>query len=53
MVMCYDKVKDKERHQVARVSVVNYFGHILLDEFIRPKMRVVNYLKWVSGIDHN
>ncbi|KAL6949006.1 hypothetical protein ACO0QE_001488 [Hanseniaspora vineae] len=35
---------------LARVSIVNYYGHTVYDEFVKPKERVVDYRTWVSGI---
>lgn len=35
---------------LARVSIVNQFGHVLLDEFVRPKEKITDYRTHVSGI---
>uniref|UniRef100_A0A5K4EZK0 RNA exonuclease 4 n=1 Tax=Schistosoma mansoni TaxID=6183 RepID=A0A5K4EZK0_SCHMA len=35
---------------LARVSIVNQFGHTLLDTYVRPEERVVDYRTKVSGI---
>jgi RNA exonuclease 4 len=35
---------------LARVSVVNYFGAVLLDEFVQPKERVTDWRTQWSGI---
>ena len=35
---------------LARVSVVNHFGEVLLDEFVKPIEEVVDYRTKVSGI---
>ena len=35
---------------LARLSIVNYDGHVLFDNNIKPEKRVVDYLTWVSGI---
>jgi RNA exonuclease 4 len=35
---------------LARVSVVNYFGAVLLDEFVRQKERVTDWRTQWSGI---
>ena len=35
---------------LARVSVVNYFGHVLLDAFIAPSQRVTDWRTKYSGI---
>jgi len=35
---------------LARVSVVNYHGAVILDEYIRQRERVVDYRTAVSGI---
>jgi RNA exonuclease 4 len=35
---------------LARVSVVNFHGAVLLDAFVRPRERVVDYRTQFSGI---
>ena len=35
---------------LARVSLVNYYGAIILDEFVRQRERVVDYRTAVSGV---
>ena len=35
---------------LARISIVNYNGHILMDNFVRPKGEITNYRSWVSGV---
>ena len=35
---------------LARVSLVNYHGHTILDAIVRPKERVVDYRTEFSGI---
>jgi len=39
-----------EESTLARVSVVNYFGAVLLDEFVRQKERVTDWRTQWSGI---
>ncbi|KAJ2120472.1 3'-5' exonuclease [Coemansia sp. RSA 720] len=38
------------RSLLARVSVVNYHGHVLLDAYVKPSEPVTDYRTWVSGI---
>lgn len=38
------------RSVLARVSVVNWYGHVVLDTFVRPKEVVTDYRTWVSGV---
>ncbi|KAJ2348519.1 3'-5' exonuclease [Coemansia sp. RSA 2618] len=38
------------RSMLARVAVVNYYGHELLDAYVRPTEPVTDYRTWVSGI---
>ena len=52
MVMSLGKNEIKEKHELGRLCIVNYNGHILFDEFIRPKNKIINYLTWVSGITY-
>lgn len=35
---------------LARVSIVNFYGHVLLDTFVKPKEKVVDWRTWVSGV---
>ena len=35
---------------LARVSLVNAHGHVLLDSYVRPKERVVDFRTHVSGV---
>lgn len=35
---------------LARVSIVNWHGYVLLDRFVKPKEKVTDYRTWVSGI---
>jgi RNA exonuclease 4 len=47
MVQCEEKFSC-----LARVSIVNYYGHVLIDSFIRPTKKITNYLTWVSGVTY-
>jgi DNA polymerase III epsilon subunit-like protein len=38
------------RHALARVSIVNVYGHCIYDTFVRPNEEVRDYRTWVSGI---
>ena len=35
---------------LARVSIVNYHGVVMLDKFVRPREKVTDYRTWVSGV---
>jgi RNA exonuclease 4 len=35
---------------LARVSIVNYHGHVILDRIVKPKERITDYRTFVSGI---
>lgn len=35
---------------LARVSIVNYHGAVMLDKFVRPREKVTDYRTWVSGV---
>ncbi|KAI0787413.1 ribonuclease H-like domain-containing protein [Fomes fomentarius] len=41
---------DGSESVLARVSVVNYYGYVLLDSIVRPRERVVDYRTEFSGI---
>ncbi|KAL4499640.1 hypothetical protein ABPG72_017180 [Tetrahymena utriculariae] len=51
MVQCEAGQKDGfPTQELARVSIVNYNGHVLLDTYVRPQKKIKNYLTKVSGI---
>ncbi|CAG0879807.1 unnamed protein product [Cyprideis torosa] len=35
---------------LARVSIVNHFGHCVYDKYVRPRERVTDYRTFVSGV---
>lgn len=39
-----------EGSALARVSIVNFHGHCVLDCFVKPKERVTDWRTWVSGV---
>ncbi|KAL7063459.1 hypothetical protein AAHC03_01848 [Spirometra sp. Aus1] len=41
---------DGKDSALARVSIVNQFGHLLMDEYVRPKEKITDYRTAVSGI---
>jgi RNA exonuclease 4 len=41
---------DRWGEGLARVSIVNYYGQILMDKFVIPEGTVTNYRTWVSGV---
>lgn len=41
---------ENERSALARVSIVNYHGHLILDTFVKPKEKVTDWRTWVSGV---
>ena len=41
---------DASESVLARVSIVNYHGAIILDRFVRPREKVTDYRTWVSGV---
>lgn len=41
---------DGSNSVLARVSVVNYHGNTVLDEYVKPKEKVTDYRSWVSGV---
>jgi RNA exonuclease 4 len=41
---------DGMEDSLARVSIVNYFGHVLYDAFIKPTQRVTDFRTKFSGI---
>ena len=43
-------VGDNDKSVLARVSLVNYYGVILLDTFVKPEKKVTNWRTWVSGV---
>lgn len=41
---------ERESSALARVSVVNFHGHCVMDCFVKPKERVTDWRTWVSGV---
>jgi RNA exonuclease 4 len=42
---------DRWSEGLARLSIVNYYGVVLIDKFVIPEgERVTNYRSWVSGV---
>lgn len=35
---------------LARVSIVNFNGQVLLDTFVKPEGKITNFWTWVSGV---
>lgn len=35
---------------LARVSIVNFYGHVILDTFVQPTEPVTDWRTWVSGV---
>lgn len=42
--------KDGEESALARVSIVNFHGHTIYDEYVKPRERVTDWRTWVSGV---
>lgn len=46
--------EDGKDSVLARVSIVNQFGNVLLDKYVKPREQVTDYRTAVSGIrPHN
>lgn len=41
---------DGKESSLARVSMINYYGAVMMDEFVRQRERVVDYRTEFSGI---
>lgn len=39
-----------EENALARVSIVNFYGYVVYDKFVKPREKVVDWRTWVSGI---
>lgn len=35
---------------LARVCIVNSFGNVIYDKFVKPKQKIVDYRTWISGV---
>ena len=42
--------RDGKANLLARVSMVNQYGHCLYDKFVKPREDVTDYRTWVSGV---
>lgn len=43
-------IRNNTKSALARVSIVDYYGHIVLDTYVKPMEPVSHYRTWVSGI---
>ncbi|XP_069140825.1 uncharacterized protein [Argopecten irradians] len=41
---------NSKQNMLARVSLVNHFGHCVYDTFVKPQEEVTDYRTWVSGV---
>lgn len=39
-----------EESALARVSIVNFYGYLVYDKFVKPRERVTDWRTWVSGV---
>lgn len=42
--------QDGANSVLARVSIVNYHGNTVLDEYVKAKEKITDYRSWVSGV---
>ena len=47
---CEFVIGEKNVFMLARVSLVNGNGEVLLDKYVRPTGKVKDYVTWVSGV---
>ena len=41
---------DGNQDALARVSIVNYNGHVIMDKYVIPDKRITDFRSWVSGV---
>jgi len=41
---------DGQESMLARVCIINSYGNVVYDKFVKPRERVVDYRTWVSGV---
>ena len=41
---------ENNQDALARVSIINYNGHTLMDKYVRPTKRILDFRSWVSGV---
>lgn len=46
----YDPANNHSEHSLARVSIVNYHGAIVLDTFVAQREKIGDWRTWVSGV---
>jgi len=49
---CEMVIVDRTNLELARCSIVNYYGNVLLDTYIKPVGRITNYVPWITGITY-
>lgn len=50
MALDFEFVKSKKGDRLARVSVVNFYGNIVLDTLVKPWSKVIDYREPITGI---
>lgn len=41
---------DGKESVLARVSIVNYYGYVIFDSFVKPTEKVTDWRTWISGV---
>lgn len=41
---------DGKDSALARLSITNFYGHVVMDEFVKPRETVTDWRTWVSGV---
>ena len=47
--MIWSGVANNTKSALARVSIVDYYGNVILDKYVKPLEHVSDYRSWVSG----
>lgn len=42
--------EDRKELALARVTIVNFYGHVVYDEYVKPREKVTDWRTWVSGV---
>lgn len=45
-----ERILTKKGDRLARISIVNFYGNIVLDTLVKPWAKVTDYREWITGI---
>jgi hypothetical protein len=50
MALDCERILTKKGERLARITIVNYYGNIVLDSLVKPWSKVLDYREDITGI---